>query len=248
MNLQAIYTIWLREVKRFSRSKSRIIGSMTQAIFFLAIFGVGLNNLIDMPEVSYLTFIAPGIISMTILFPSIIAGVSVLWDKQFGFLKEILVAPVSRLSIMFGKALGGATTAMFQGLIMLSAVFIIGIIPFSWQGFGFAVVIMAISAIALVSLGLAIASRMDDPHGFQMIMNFLIMPMFMLSGAFFPIDNLPGPMMFFVSIDPLTYTVDALRNVLLGASTYPLTFSLGVLSAFCATMLFLGAFFFKRIK
>jgi ABC-2 type transport system permease protein len=248
MNLQAIYTIWLRELKRFSRSKSRIIGSMTQAIFFLGILGVGMNNLIDIPEVSYLTFIAPGIIGMTILFPSIIAGVSVLWDKQFGFLKEILVAPVSRLSIMVGKALGGATTTMFQGLVMLFAIFAIGIMPFSWYGFGFALIIMVVSAIALVSLGLAVASRMDDPHGFQMIMNFLIMPMFMLSGAFFPIDNLPGPLMFFVSIDPLTYTVDALRNVLLGVSTYSLAFSLGVLSAFCAAMLLLGAFFFRKIK
>jgi ABC-2 type transport system permease protein len=248
MNFQAIYTIWLRELKRFSRSKSRIIGSMTQAIFFLGILGVGMNNLIEIPEVSYLTFIAPGIIGMTILFPSIIAGVSVLWDKQFGFLKEILVAPVSRLSIMVGKALGGATTTMFQGLVMLFAIFAIGIMPFSWYGFGFSLIIMLISAIALVSLGLAVASRMDDPHGFQMIMNFLIMPMFMLSGAFFPIDNLPGPLMFFVSIDPLTYTVDALRNVFLGVSTYSLAFSLGVLSTFCAAMLLLGAFFFRKIK
>jgi ABC-2 type transport system permease protein len=221
---------------------------MAQAVFFLGILGVGMNNLINIPGTSYITFMAPGIVAMTILFPSIISGVSVLWDKQFGFLKEILVAPVSRLSIMLGKALGGATTSMLQGLVMLFAVLALGIIPFSWYGFGVSLLLMGITSIAFVSLGLAVASRMGDPHGFQIIMNFLILPMFMLSGAFFPIDNLPVPLMLFVSIDPLTYTVDGMRNVFLGVSTYSLILSLGVLSIFCVVMLLLGAFLFNRMK
>lgn len=248
MNFQAIYTIWLRELKRFWRSKSRVVGSLAQAVFFLGIIGVGLNGIVDIPGTSYLAFMAPGIVAMTVLFPSIIAGVSVLWDKQFGFLKEILVAPVSRLSIMLGKALGGATTSMFQGIFMLVLVVVLNIIPLSVYGLVVSIFLMAITSLTFVSMGLAIASRMDDPHGFQMIMNFLIMPMFMLSGAFFPIDNLPGPLMFFVSLDPLTYTVDGMRNAFLGVSTYSLLFSTAVLSVFCVAMLLLGAYLFNKIK
>lgn len=248
MTFQAIYTIWLRELKRFSRSKSRIVGSFAQAIFFLGIVGVGLNGIVDIPGTSYIAFMAPGIVAMTVLFPSIIAGVSVLWDKQFGFLKEILVAPVSRLSIMLGKALGGATTSMLQGIIMLLLVSVAGIVPVTLYGLAVSILLMAITSLTFVSMGLAIASRMDDPHGFQMIMNFLIMPMFMLSGAFFPIDDLPGPLMVFVSIDPLTYAVDGMRNALLGVSAYSLIFSLGVLSVFCVTMLLIGAYLFNKIK
>jgi ABC-2 type transport system permease protein len=248
MNPQAIYTLWLRELKRFFRAKSRIIGGITQSFFFLAIVGVGLNNVVNIPGFSYTTFMAPGIVAMSIMFPSVFAGVSVLWDKQFGFLKEILVAPVSRMSIMLGKALGGATTSLIQGTIMLVAVVLMGVMPFSIYGVLMGFVIMIITAVSFVSLGLAMASKMDDPQGFQLIMNFLVLPMFMLSGAFFPIENLPAPLMALVSINPLTYTVDAMRNVFLGSSTYPLIISMGILTFFCVLMLSLGAYFFKRIK
>ncbi len=247
MTFQAIYTLWLRELKRFWRAKSRIVGILAQSFFFLAIVGFGLNNIVEISGTSYTTFMAPGIVCMTIMFSSIFAGVSVLWDKQFGFLKEILVAPVSRLSIMLGKALGGATTSILQGLLVLFVVTAFGMVPFSIFGLTIALVIMVITSVTFVSMGLAIASKMDDPHGFQLIMNFLVMPMFMLSGAFFPIENLPAPLMFFVSIDPLTYAVDGMRSVLLGVSTYPLALSLGVLSVFCLTMLAIGACFFNRI-
>lgn len=247
MTFQAIYTLWLRELKRFWRAKSRVVGILAQSFFFLAIVGFGLNNIVEISGTSYTTFMAPGIVCMTIMFSSIFAGVSVLWDKQFGFLKEILVAPVSRLSIMLGKALGGATTSILQGLLVLFVVTAFGMVPFSVFGITIALVIMVITSVTFVSMGLAIASKMDDPHGFQLIMNFLVMPMFMLSGAFFPIENLPAPLMFFVSIDPLTYAVDGMRSALLGVSTYPLALSLGILSAFCLTMLTIGAYFFNRI-
>ena len=167
-----------------------------------------------------MTFLLPGIIGMTLLFSSMFSGISVLVDKQFGFMKEILVAPISRLSIMLGKTLGGATTALINGVIMLLLAMIIGIQVVSFIGIFFSLVFMLLISISFVSLGIAIASRMSDMSGFQIIMNFLIMPMFFLSGALFPINQTPLWMQSIAYLNPVFYGIDGLRGSLIGISVF----------------------------
>lgn len=178
--MDIIYAIWLRNVKRYVRSKSRILGSLGMPLFFLLILGFGLNSVVVIPGTGegYLEFLIPGVIAMTVLFTSISAGVQIIWDKQFGFLKETLVAPVSRLEIMLGQTLGGATTAFIQGLIILVLSVLIGLIIVSAVGFLIAFLFMILIGIAFTAFGIAIASRMEDMHGFQLIMNFVIFPIF----------------------------------------------------------------------
>ena len=190
MEGKAIYTLWLREVKKYWRSKPRLIGSIAQPFMFLAILGVGIGAAFSMAgsTINYMEFLSPGIIGMSILFNSIFAGVSVIFDKQFGFMKEILVAPVSRTSIALGKILGSGTLSFLTGLmIMVVAILIGGISLSNLTVFSVAVVaaFMLMTAFVFVSVGLIIASRMADMEGFQLIMNFLVMPVFLLSGAFF---------------------------------------------------------------
>ena len=251
-----IYTIWLREMIRFVRAKSRIITSLAMPILWLALLGTALGTMVQDSELlggkNYIQFIAPGIIGMAILFTAIFSGISIIFDREFGFLKEILVAPVSRLSIVLGKALGGTTTAMIQGLIMffLALGFGVeiesdmGIIP----GFLMAIVFMFLIGLSFVSLGIAIASKVESMEGFQMIMSFLIMPMFFLSGALYPINALPVWIRSLTYIDPLTYGVDGLRYSIQGSSTaqFPLYVDFGVLSIFCVAALALSAYLFKK--
>jgi len=252
-----IYTIWLREMIRYTRAKSRIITSLAMPFVWLALLGTALGSMVEdstalPPGVSYIEYIAPGIIGMTILFTSVFSGVSIIFDRDFGFLKEILVAPVSRLSIVLGKALGGTTTAMIQGTIMFGIALAMGVdlsSDYGWiGGFLLAVVIMFLIGLTFVSLGIAIATKVESMEGFQMMMSFLIMPMFFLSGALYPIDVLPKWLRFVTYIDPLTYGVDGLRYAIQGSDVaqFPILVDLGVLAGFCAAMLFLGSFLFKR--
>ena len=254
-----IYTIWLREMIRYVRSKSRIVSSLAMPIIWLALLGNALGGMFERPgqasilgEMSYVEFIAPGIIGMTILFTSIFAGVSIIFDREFGFLKEILVAPVSRLSIVMGKALGGTTTAMIQGLIMFVLALLLGV-SFSSEfgillGFLIAIVFMFLIGLSFVSLGIAIASKIESMEGFQMIMSFLVMPMFFLSGALYPLDTLPDWLKVLTYIDPLTYGIDGLRGAIQGTEVahFPILVDLGVLSLFCFLLLLLGAYLFKK--
>lgn len=252
MNFEAIYIIWLRELKRYIRARSNIVGSLAQNFFWLAIFGFGLGASIAIPGVgNYIIFLAPGIVGMTLLFSSIFSGIGVVWDKQFGFLKEILVAPVPRSSIMLGKTLGGATTATLQAFIMLLLAGLLGVPIFTNPvGILIALGLMLITACGFVAMGVAIASTMKDPHGFQLIMNFIVMPLFLLSGAFFPVTNLPNWLHIIVLFDPLTYAVDGLRNAVIGsaAAAFPFTITVPVLVGFMVATVLFGSFLFRKTQ
>ena len=247
--LSAIFHMWKRELIRFTRSKSRIIGSMGMPFFFLAIVGTGLNGALSLPGQSgnYLDYMMPGVLGMVLMMGSIFSGVLVIMDRQFGFLKETLVAPVSRVSIVIGKALGGATTAVIQGLLMLGIALILGV-NIQWQNLPLAILLMGGISLAFVSIGIAIASLIEDMHGFQLIMNFLVMPLFFLSGALFPLDKAPEPIRLLSYVDPLTYAVDGMRALLIGQSSLPLALSMGVVFGFVMISVPLAAYLFGRIE
>ncbi|HVN65839.1 MAG TPA: ABC transporter permease [Methanomicrobiales archaeon] len=247
----AIYVLWLREMTRFLRAKSRVIGTLAMPLFFMAFLGFGFSRaqLPNLPPgVDYIRFLVPGIVGMTLLFSSTFSGISVLWDREFGFLKEIMVAPVSRVSIVLGRIAGGATTSLIQGVAILLLS-----IPLGFGVPGVAAVLLAALVMILISvifigLGLVFASNMRDIHGFNMITNFVVFPIFLLSGALFPVGNLPAPVQAFAWIDPLTYGVDALRAALLGTSTFPLPVDLALLLLSSFIMVSLAAFFFERCQ
>ena len=246
--LEGIYALWKRELIIFFRSKSRVIGSMGMPFFFLAILGTGLNNVFPVSGGgNYMNFIAPGIIAMVLMFSSIFAGVIVLMDRQFGFLKETLVAPISRLSLVLGKALGGATTAMIQGTIIMLVAILLGVniqLAHILLLFPF----MFLISLMFVSLGIAIASTLEDMHGFQIIVNFLLMPLFFLSGALFPLSSAPEILRTASMLDPLTYGVNGLRYLLLGQSDVTFTVSLVVILAFTALFISAAIYLFGRIE
>ncbi len=245
--LGAIYALWRREVIRFFRAKSRIIGTLGFPFFFLAVLGTGLNNVMPVNGGNYIEFMTPGILGMVLMFGSVFSGVIVIMDRQFGFLKETLVAPVSRVSIIIGKSLGGATTAIFQGLLMLGIAMLLGV-SIDLTIMPLLLLLMALVSISFVSLGVAIASMMEDMHGFQLVMNFLIMPMFFLSGALFPLDNAPDVIRYVSYIDPLTYGVEAFRFLLNADSQMPFYVSSGVVVLFLIATTYAAAYLFSRIE
>lgn len=249
--MQGIYIIWLRELKKYWRNKSRIVGGLGMPFFFLFIIGSGLDQAIDLPmlgDTGYTSYIMPGIIGMVLLFSSVFNGVSVIWDKQFGFMKELLVAPISRRRILIGKTLGGATTSVIQALIMLVISLFIGVRLQSVWGFLLSFVVMYLIAISFVSIGAAIASFMDDMHGFQLIVNFMIMPLFFLSGALFPLDAAPAWLQGLAYINPMTYGVEALRYCFLGTSAIPFAVSILVMVVFFAVTVAIGTMSFRRMQ
>jgi ABC-2 type transport system permease protein len=247
--MTAIYTIWLREVKKFFRAKERLVGSLVQPLFWFIIFGLGLGSSVQFSGLSigYFSFVAPGIIGMSLLFASIFSGVSVIWDREFGFLKEILVAPVSRLSIVLGKALGGATTALIQGAVILALSTLLGASISIYAFLAMLPVMLAIS-FGFVMLGLLIASLMDTMEGFQLIMTFIVQPMFLLSGAIFPLSSLPDWMKFVTYINPMTYAVELLRYIATGISSFSIAISAAALLGFIAVMSVLASLAFSRRK
>jgi ABC-2 type transport system permease protein len=246
--MNTITILWLRQLKRYFRSKSRIIGSLAQPLLFLVVFGFGFGPIFQKAGAgNYMQFLVPGIIAMSILFTSIFTGIEIIWDKQFGFLKETLVAPVSRLEIMTGRTLGGATVAVIQGLIVLALSFIIGFRP-SITMLPIALVFMILTALLFTALGTAIASLLDDMQGFQLIMNFLIMPIFFLSGALFPLEGLPAIVKVITQIDPLTYGVDGLRDALIGGGVFSVTTNLTILVILTAALLAIGSYLFSKIE
>ncbi|MBI2938176.1 MAG: ABC transporter permease [Thaumarchaeota archaeon] len=242
-----LLAIWYREFKVFTREKARVISSVVNPLLFLVIFGAGLGSSVEVQDVTYQTFIYPGIISMAMLFTSIFYGVYIVWDKMIDFLKEVLVAPLSRTTIFLGKVLGGVTEAMIQGSILLIIGLLIGIKINLW-GLPAALFIMFITAVGLVGIGLILGSLMERPEGFQLISSFIVFPLFLLSGALFPIENLPSWLAPFTYADPLTYCVDALRSILLGTSRFPILFDLAVLLLFALGTTILGNLSFKRMK
>jgi len=247
--MNAIYILWLRELKRYTRSRAMIIASLGQPLLYLLVLGFGLGPVFQKAgNGSYLQFVAPGVIGMSVLFTSIFSGIGLLWDRQFGFLKETLVAPVPRVTVMIGKTLGGATVATIQGAIVLAICLIAGFRPVSWAFLPMTFVFMIMTAIVFAGLGIAIGSRLQDMQGFQLIMNFIVMPIYFLSGALFPLAGLPTALHYLTRIDPLSYGIDALRNILIGTSEFTLTLSLGVLVVSALIFVAFGSYSFSKIE
>ena len=248
--IEVIYILCLRQLKHYWRSKTRLIGSLGQPLLFLIAFGFGIGPMYSRANggADYINFLAPGIITMGILFTAVFSGLEVIWDRQFGFLKETMVAPISRTEIMIGKTFGGATIAIIQGLLVLSLTYLIGFRITSLGSLVLGLVFMFLIAVFFTGLGLSIASKMKDMQGFQMILNFLKMPIFFLSGALFPITNLPPAILFISRIDPLTYGVDGLRGAITGISTFGIYSDLAVIGVLSLLICAVGTVLFSKIE
>ena len=247
--MSAVYILWLRELKRYTRSRVQMAASLGQPTLYLLALGFGLGPTFQQAgNGSYLQFLAPGVVGMTILFVSIFSGVGLLFDRQFGFLKETLVAPVPRIHIMIGRTLGGATVATLQGTLMMIVCTIAGFRPHSLAGVPIAFLFMMLIAIVFCALGTAMGSLLEDMQGFQLVMNFLVMPIFFMSGALFPLGNLPAALALATRIDPLSYGIDGLRGTLIATSHFGVVTDFVVLSAIGVAFLAMGAHFFSRIQ
>jgi len=254
--IRGFYTLWLREIKRFLRDRTRIVSSFVQPLLWLVIFGAGFGLRFTIPGLSYQQVIFPGIVGQTLLFTAMFMGISVIWDKEFGFMKEILVAPISRFSIFLGKMVGDSTCAFLQGII----VFVVGMalgIPINPVTLIWALPVMLLITFGLVSIGLTIASFMGNLESFGAIQTFINLPLFFLSGALFPLKgqgiNLPSWLTTVAAWNPLTYGVDALRSIVLGAAwaplqIQPLWMDLGFVALFDLIMIIIGTWAFTRMK
>ena len=245
----AIYILWLRELKRYVRSRAQIIASLAQPMLYLLVLGFGLGPVFQQSgNGSYIQFVAPGVVGMSILFTAIFSGIGLLFDRQFGFLKETLVAPVPRIIVMIGRTLGGATVAMIQGTLILVVCVIAGFRPVNWTTVPLAFVFMALTAIVFCGLGTAIGSLLQDMQGFQLIINFIVMPIFFLSGALFPLTNLPKILDIATKLDPLSYGVDGLRGALIGITHYGLVTNVSALGFAAVLFVAIGGYFFSKIQ
>jgi len=247
--METIYILWLRQVKKYFRSRSRIIGSLGQPLLYLIAFGYGFGSIFAKAgQGNYIQFLAPGIIAMSVLFTAIFTGIEIIWDRQFGFLKETMVAPVSRFTIMLGRTLGGATVATLQGIIVLLLSTFVGFKILNFYLLPFTLLLMFITALLFTALGTAIASILEDMQGFQLIMNFLVMPIFFLSGSLYPLSGLPPAMEIATRIDPMTYGIDGLRGTLGGIAQFGLGTDLLVLSGITFLFLIIGSYLFSKIQ
>lgn len=248
-HLAKVYAIWLREFKVFLREKSRLVASTFTPVLWLFVIGSGIGSTASIgsvPGVDYQTFIFPGIVSMSIIFTSVFYGSYIIWDRKFDFLKSVMVAPVSRGSVFVGKTLGGMTTSLVQALILLAIGAAIGI-PFTPLSALQAVAVILLMSFGLTSLGLALGSYMYSLEGFQMIVSFVVFPLFFLSGALFPLDGLPAWLSVLTAIDPATYGVSAMRETMLGIGNDP-ALDFAVLTAYTGALGLFGIFSFRRMK
>jgi len=243
---EGIYALWLREFKVFTRERSRVVTSIFTPLLWIFVFGGGLGSAVDIGGVNYQVFVYPGILAMSVLFSSVFFGVYIVWDRKIDILKEVLVAPLSRTSIFVGKVLGGCTDSMIQAFVMLLISFGVGVY-LSLSAFLLAILILFLLALSLVSTGLIIGSLMESPEGFNMIISFLVFPLFFFSGALFPLNNLPLWLAAITYIDPVTYGVDGLRTVTIGVSQFPLYVDLAVLAGFAVVMFTIGTRAFERM-
>lgn len=218
--LRGIRAIWWRDVLRFSQDRARMVASLAQPLLYLFVLGTGLGAAVRgfgpaAADVDYRAFLYPGILAMTVLMTAMFSAISVVWDREFGFLKEVMVAPISRASMTIGKALGGSTVAVLQGALVLVFAPLAGIVltPFTVLAL---IPLMFLTAFALSALGLIVAARVQTMEGFPIIMNFLVMPMFFLSGALFPLVGLPIWLQVATRLNPVTYGVSPIREILLG--------------------------------
>jgi ABC-2 type transport system permease protein len=247
--MNVIAALWLRQLKRYVRSRARIVGALGQPLLFLIGLGFGLGPVFQKAgQGNYIQFLAPGVVAMTVLFTSVFSGIELIWDRQFCFLKETLVAPVPRLTIMFGRVLGGATVAVVQGLVVVAISFLAGFRVHNLAAIPLALLFMVLLGLLFTALGTAIASLLSDFQGFQLIMNFLVMPTFFLSGALFPLRDLPWALDLLVRINPMSYGVDGLRGALTGVAFFNPALDVGVLAVVTVFLLFLGGYLFSRIQ
>jgi len=246
----AVGALWLREMRRFLRMRSRLVGTLVMPILLFLYLGMGLNRVIvgGLEGTAYDTYVLPGILAMSLLLSSTFAGISVLWDREFGFLREIMVAPVSRLSIVLGRIAGGVTTTLIQAAIITAAGVATGFRFASARLLPVGLAVLVLASIGFIALGLVFASRLRDTQGFNMVMSFVIFPLLLLSGALFPLATAPAALRLLSLLDPLTYTVDGLHACLLGRSALPLALDLGVVAAFATVTVLAGTALFQRTE
>jgi ABC-2 type transport system permease protein len=247
--MSAIYILWKRELIRYFRSRARLVGSLGQPLLFLVALGFGLGPVFAKAgQGNYFQFLGPGVICMGILFTGVFAGIQVIWDRQFGFLKETLVAPISRFEIMFGKTLGGATVAFIQGCFVLILTIIVGFRIENILMIPVALIAMFLIALFFTALGISIASVLQDMQGFQLILNFIVQPVFFLSGALFPLSGVVSFLSIISSFNPLSYGVDAVRGSLTGVTHFGLVTDFAVLIVICAIILTIGSYLFSKVE
>lgn len=246
-HLGKLYAIWLREFKVFLREKSRLVASVFTPLLWLFVIGSGIGSTASVaPDLDYQTFIFPGIVSMSIIFTSVFYGSYIIWDRKFDFLKSVMVAPVSRGTVFVGKTLGGMTNSLIQALILLAIGAAIGI-PLNAVSILQVVSVILLLSFGLTSLGLALGSYMYSLEGFQMIVSFVVFPLFFLSGALFPLDGLPSWLSVLTAIDPATYGVSAMRSSMLGVGD-DLALNFAILTAYTAALGIFGVYSFRRMK
>jgi ABC-2 type transport system permease protein len=247
--VKAVYILWLRQLKRYSRSRARMIGSLGQPLLFLLALGYGLGPTFARAGAGdYLQFLAPGIVVMGILFTAVFSGIEIIWDRQFGFLKETLVAPVSRLKIVLGRTLGGATVALLQGTIVFVVCLLAGFRVAHPLLLPLAFLFMVLIAVFCTAIGTVVGSVLQDMQGFQLIMNFIVLPLFFFSSALFPLHGLARPLQIGVRLNPLSYGVDGLRGALGGGFAFGVVLDLAALGGLAAILLAIGAYLFSRIE
>jgi len=249
MDTSVIYILWKRQLIRYFRSRSRMIGSIAQPLLFLLALGFGFSSVFQKAgQGDYFEFLTPGIISMAILFTATFTGIEIIWDRQFGFLKETLVAPVSRLEIMIGRTLGGATVSSLQGIIVMLIASLVGFVPQSLPMIPVALVFMFLIATLFCAIGTAIASRLQDMQGFQLIINFIVMPLFFLSWALFPLTGLPQIVEYLSKADLLSYGVDGIRGALAGITYFGFAIDFAVLGISTGIALAIGSYLFSKMQ
>ncbi len=247
--MSTIYILWLRQVKKYFRARSRIVGALGQPLLFMLAFGFGFGQVFRQAgQGDYIQFLGPGIIMMSVLFAAVFSGIDLIWDRQFGFLKETMIAPVPRWQIMLGKTLGGATVASFQGLIVFLMALVIGFRFHDPMMLPLGALFVFLVAVIFTSFGVAIASRIEDMQGFQLIMNFLVMPLFFLSGALFPLQGLPAAMEVVTRVNPVSYGVDGLRGALIDSSVFGIATDLLVMVVLAVVLLAIGSYLFEKIQ
>lgn len=247
--MRVMYALWLRELKRYWRSKLRIATALVQPVLYLLVLGFGLAPVYRKAgEGNFLQFVAPGVISMTVLFSAVSSGVGLLWDRQLGFLREALVAPVPRFQIVTGRICGSATVALMQGLLVAIVCVVAGFRPVNMSlvplGLGF----LALIAILFAALGTTLGSSIKDMQGFTAVMNVLVLPVFLLSGTLFPLNNLPALLAFLTRVDPLTYGVDGMRSALIAQSQFSALLDGAVLGATATVLVGIGVWRFAKIE
>lgn len=247
--MQVIYILWLRELKKYLRSKPQIVASLGTPLMYLGVLGFGLGPVFRRAgEGSYLQFVAPGVIGMTVLFTAMFSGIAMLWDRQFGFLKETLVAPVPRVQVMIGRTLGGASVAVLQGTIIFVVTLIAGFRPAGVFAVLLAFLLIILIAVVFSALATAIGSTLKEMAGFQMVMNFLVMPMWFLSGALYPLQGLPAVLAVLTRIDPLTYGIDGVRGTMIGTSHFGIPLDVSVLLGVGVVFVTAGAWRFSKLE